>query len=1318
MSTSDSRLDVCSKGSLCASSILCSTLIICLSQTNEMFQFIPAILIVNFYLFGAMFYEAFEDKIRMNPCIKKILYPFIYNELHGYKYFTIKPFVLVCVTVSGLCALMMIIFGDTTWLIISILGVIPLIYLCQLLLFYETSYKQRQRRFLCFIFSLTVSLSILIVLNMAGNPLEHSYKIEGSVAMLAILAVALVPSVNLILYRYKPVAIFSSIISIIIISSMAISFMQGIIQDDLSLLHYSRYLAIGVPIIYTFTDIYPKINLEPEKKTTIFIILWTFIYIAAMAMSQNVYLSGATAAGDMANFGILAIGVYCIIYDTTCRILQIVNVEIINFLLMTFFGIPTLIFAPLYKMDSLSLGGLLGLLFSFYVLGIFAFVSYFCGMAFLRFIKCTNTTYCPVLEEYTELTWKNRAAKCLSVMWKIEYMIGVFILTRAVYFSFYSDNNENLWILTQVLIVTVIAMLHTCFIENYNFYIEEENHVNPSLRRIALVRQIRSSVLQDKFLRHRRVMQLFMIIVWAVTEVISFFCFIKNLYMAPIIVASFCTCLLFIVVFEIKLRVWDKEEEVQQYFCIFVWSCLYLPFVCGFPVIYCRETNFSDDEGVSLLIFFIVFIVCALLGFFPSMVYQRSSNFSRLHTKNYLKKLKVESNDNLELIIEEIDKNIGILSLNNGVPTVDFNSHEATICSVCNSCETHAELENPFKETNQKFFKFLIFDPSYQPPVEIKWPEINIIEQMAQKSEPLPEPKYELKDVRTEYNKYKDRFKLDPGSTKINATQFIATIEKVYPKYPKNDLRVFFIEIGKSMKGQYQHNFTEEFIDRMLGLLAVKQYKKSTPENKKKVRDDIFRPPPIIERPIIQAQPVKKEAPVKKAEIKKSLSPTSDTIIAQCVHFDNILERFVPYTLLSLPGRITPPEPLFIEDSSANQEFRSKSQLITGTVQSTLLQQETQKLEEYRETLQELLAENDTPIGAKGKVENTLLVVTALLTGSVCNIYSLSSLALTKSINWLDSEISFAAGIIPSDKSWVVGQIYTFTLVGVFFLFSVVFYITSKKESNSNTVRKVGAAFMKFVINATVIENFVGILGNLACETGLTGESLVLNNDSLKCFSGEHIGIFIMSIVVFFAYFLFAILFYPCLYKFANETESFFNIEVLGKLMYACVVVFISDKYMNFKLIFVVLLIFSSLSLSVFGYLEGKYNSDLLYTHIKENIVLLWIYFWAVLSYNKLAGNAGFWILVITVLLVTVINYYESFHEAISKCCTRFREWLAQDTNRTRLTNATTPQVEQLSVISNPSDAKLFLPASNIKTAPKINNRPRLKNNDTTSLGK
>jgi hypothetical protein len=190
------------------------------------------------------------------------------------------------------------------------------------------------------------------------------------------------------------------------------------------------------------------------------------------------------------------------------------------------------------------------------------------------------------------------------------------------------------------------------------------------------------------------------------------------------------------------------------------------------------------------------------------------------------------------------------------------------------------------------------------------------------------------------------------------------------------------------------------------------------------------------------------------------------------------------------------------------------------------------------------------------------------------------------------------------------------------------------------------------------------------------------------------------------------------LYKFANETESFFNIEVLGKLMYACVVVFISDKYMNFKLIFVVMLIFSSLSLSVFGYLEGKYNSDLLYTHIKENTVLLWIYFWAVLSYNKLAGNAGFWILVITVLLVTVINYYESFHEAISRCCARFREWLAQDTNRTRLTNATTPQVEQLSVISNPNDAKLFVPVPNVKTAAKTQNKPRAKINDTTSLGK
>ncbi|OMJ83855.1 hypothetical protein SteCoe_15158 [Stentor coeruleus] len=1318
MSSVDSRLDVCNKGVLCASSILCSTLIICLSQTNEMFQFIPTILIINLYLIGAMFYEAFQDQIRNSVCFKRLLFPFIYNEMYGFKYFSIKPFVVVCVTVSGLCALMLVIFGNTTWVIVSILGIIPLIYLTQLLLFYETSYKQKQRKVLTLVFSLTISLSILIVLNMSGNKLEHSYKIEGSVAMLAILAVLLVPSVNFMIYRYKPIAIFSSIISIIIISSMAISFMQGLIQDDISLLHYSRYLAIGVPIVYTFTDIYPKINLEPNIKTTIFVILWSFIYAAAMSMSRNVYIAGAVAAGDMANFGILAIGVYCIIYDTICRILQVVNVEIINFLFVTFFGIPTLIFAPLYKMDSLSLGGLLGLLFTFYILGFFAFVSYFCGMAFLRFIKCTNTVYCPVLEEYTELTWKNTAAKCLSVMWKIEYMVGIFILTRAVYFSSYPLSSENHWILAQVLIVTIIAMLHTCFIENYTFYVEEENHINPSLRRIALVRQVRSSVLQDKFLRLRRVVQFFMLIVWAVTEVISFLCFIKNFYMAPIIVASFCTCLLFIVVIEIKLRVWDKEEEVQQYFCIFIWSCLYLPFVCGFPVIYCSETGFSDDEGASLLIFFVVFIVCAMLGFFPSMVYQRSSNFSRLHTKNYLKKLKVESNDNLELIIEEIDKNIGILSLNNGVPTVDFNSHEATICSVCNSCETHPQVENPFKETNKKFFKFLIFDPSYQPPVVIKWPDIVVMEKMAQKNDPVPIPKYDLKDVRSEYQKYRDRFKLEPGSNKITSTKLIATIEKVYPNYPKNDLRVFLIEIYKSVKGQYQQEFTEDFIDRMLSLLAIKRYKKSTPENKKKVRDDIFRPPPVVEKPIPRAEPVKKEAPIKKAEIKKSISPTSDSIISQCVHIDNILERFVPYTLLSLPARITPPKPLVEENFSANEELRSKSLLITSPEKPNLIQQETQKLEEYREVLQELLAENETPVGAKDKVENTFLVVTTLLTGSVCNVYSLSSLALTKSINWLDSEISFAAGIIPSDKNWIVGQIYTFTLVGIFFLFSVVFYITSKKESNMNNVRKIGAAFMKFVINATVIENFVGILGNLACETSLVGESVVLNNDSLKCFSGEHIGIFIMSIVVFFAYFLFAILFYPCLYKFANETESFFNIEVLGKLMYACVVVFISDKYMNFKLLFVVLLIICSLSLSIFGYLEGKYNSDLLYTHIKENVVLLWIYFWAVLSYNDLAESAGFWILVITVLLVTVINYYESCHEAIVRCCTRFREWLAQDSNRTHLTNSTTPQIEQLSVLSNQNDSKIFTPVSNIKAGVKPQIRPGSKKLDNTALGK
>ncbi|OMJ77886.1 hypothetical protein SteCoe_22449 [Stentor coeruleus] len=237
---------------------------------------------------------------------------------------------------------------------------------------------------------------------------------------------------------------------------------------------------------------------------------------------------------------------------------------------------------------------------------------------------------------------------------------------------------------------------------------------------------------------------------------------------------------------------------------------------------------------------------------------------------------------------------------------------------------------------------------------------------------------------------------------------------------------------------------------------------------------------------------------------------------------------------------------------------------------------------------------------------------------------------------------------------WLASQIYTFTIVALFFIASGVFYVFSKNENQKENVRKGGSVFMKIMINSLIIENFIGILSNTTCRKNELGESFVLNNSNMKCFSGEHIGLFIVSLIIFFFYFLFAILFYPSLYKISNETESFFNIEVLGKVMYACVVVFISDEYMNFKLIFTIFLISLFLSLSIFGYFQDKYDYNTMKGHVQENILLLWIYFWAILSYNRLASIAGFWILVITAILLTIESYFiiymESCHNKLKDC--------------------------------------------------------------------
>ena len=275
-------------------------------------------------------------------------------------------------------------------------------------------------------------------------------------------------------------------------------------------------------------------------------------------------------------------------------------------------------------------------------------------------------------------------------------------------------------------------------------------------------------------------------------------------------------------------------------------------------------------------------------------------------------------------------------------------------------------------------------------------------------------------------------------------------------------------------------------------------------------------------------------------------------------------------------------------------------------------------------------------------------------------MYSLTSVALTSEVNWLNSKIHLSSGIVPSESNWLVSVVLSSTMIGFFFLMTLTLYLLIKYKKTTPRLIKIAKVFMILVVSGLLIENSIFLFSNFICDS-TNGHLHIQNNKHIDCMSPSHIALLIISVIVFIIYFFLAQVFYPSFYRLSSDAECYFNVEVHCKVFYSAIASCISNELIGFKLFLCMCLVVALIIYSYYRVGKGEAYKKKFQEDIKEYLIVLWIYFWAMLYYYDVTSEYGYVVLVITVVIYSAYCYFSyiklifEWMKKAFKCCKKYR---------------------------------------------------------------
>lgn len=1082
---------------------------------------------------------------------------------------------------------------------------IPVVYLLHLLEFNRNSIvevKPADYIRTPFTYSLLIIIGTTLLIYS-----ELSYKqtseIKKVVGVLVTFGTILCGVLYSLIFTSKFSKVLSLITTFVLYVILAVAMVNGSENNDEEVMKVCLFFGAAIPATLISTSIYFRYDISSELKNSLFLGLWTLLFIPSMSLMSDDYLIREYKFFcNVVNFSFLALAFYCLILETFSRFQQIEDRENKNVIIMCFVALPLGIAAAFFSFNRLPSG----LLIAFVVISltiVFTIALFYLPIKIL--VQLTLRLSSKTSESI--LWYEDILVLMFSILWKLLYILSIGFLSRKVYFFDFKDKIQDYWIVSQGLIILLSAMGHSAALENVNFFVQEINHDYPSVRKISVVSQVVPSLLRESFEPLKKKWQIAILILFILIEIISLACISASKTMYFLVIANVVTAVFFIVAFETKLKTWNKGNKISAEFLVFIWTCIYIPCVCGSSVISTTAIAGKIDPTSSMIIFFIIISFCIQLGLFSGELYDKISSVNYV-CMNLALRNRGYSMNYRNLIIEDYNnkntKNFEIIQKGGQSFDEYVKEHFSFVCRKCRLGEDH-DIPGLYYEANHYELRRIlllqpVFDKVFEPEPE---------EEEVEPEVPVEKPPERLDINNVKMVSYREFFNMSKGDVFVKKFDFVNNLADVYRtqidkgQIDRNDFFIIFLEITHDVSKQVLLKFDSVFVKKVLRGLARLIYKNIDEQTMIKVEKDLLTKPIVPPAP---AAPIIKQENFVMIQPKKHVAAqVSKAYLTVNVSTKNIIDSLIPYNLVNLSENL-----------------------------------QDKKFENIKALLDEL---NQEPNEAQGEsIESVNLSIQLLFFASIFNMYSLTSVALTSEINWLKTKLSLSSGIIPSESSWIVSVILSFSLIFIFLVMTFVLFLLIKYKKNSPRMIQWGKSFMIMIASGLLVENLIFLLSNLICES-TNGNLHLQNNVDIDCMSRDHVALLSVSVILFVVYFFLVQVFYPSFYKLSTRIESYFNVEVHCKVIYSAIASCISNELLGFKLVLclclgVTLVVYSFYRIRVGGCNTEKFRDD-----IKEYLVVVWIYIWAILLYNKVVTSDGFIVLIVTIAVYSVYGQRKFF---------------------------------------------------------------------------
>ena len=649
--------------------------------------------------------------------------------------------------------------------------------------------------------------------------LKDQDRVLKLVVVLTVFACLLCSLVYRVVIVVKSNQVLASFMSCGFFGILAFAIYYGSGKGDLEIIKISVFLATAIPVILVGTNVYFRCDLSSELKNSIFLAIWTALYVPSMAMVSGDYIyENEKLFCNAINFSFLCFGFYSLSLETLFRFQKIQNRESKNTLLLCCIIFPVSLSTFFYSYNNLPIEILIILLC---IILIFFTLILLLSIPVL-FILLFTSRLSPSHSD-SILKYEDSLTLIFSVLWKLVYMLGVCFLTRKIYFFDYKDSSSNYFIVSQGLLTWISAMIHSALLENINFFVLETGHKYPSTRKISLVDQLMPSLLKESLEPVKKKWQKVVLGFFVLAEAASLACLAVSYSVYFIIIFNLATGLMFVVAFETKLKTWDRGNKISAEYLVFIWTCIYTPCCCGSSVISTSTIAGNIDNTSSLIIFFIIIAFCIQLGLSSGEVYDKISSVKFVYMNLMLKDKGYDINYR-NLIIEDYKnrnfENFEIVEKGSQSFEEYVKEHFLIICEVCRRGEEHDTPEFYYERIHLQFWRTLLLRPSAGVIALAK--EKRVEEEREVEHGDGDEESYVLEITDDKLLSYRKLFRMGPKDEIVKKFNFVNALARVYRKkinsqeVKRDDFFMIFLQVTHNVSMQVLQKFDSEFIRKVL----------------------------------------------------------------------------------------------------------------------------------------------------------------------------------------------------------------------------------------------------------------------------------------------------------------------------------------------------------------------------------------------------------------------------------------------------------------------------------------------------------------------